>query len=186
MIVLDLDNSPTGFPSQREDDPLIALVLPEVQSFAFAEERRLFYVAVTRARFGAYLVTHPLNPSVFVQELLEADPQLPRLGEALADAAAPCPQCGSGRLVISGTGKTLRCVNHPFCDYLAQACTRCEGGFAIVRAGRAECTTSDCAGPKVCSRCRVGTLVTRMGPRGAFVGCTGFSAIPPCSFTRNS
>ena len=39
-----------GFPSTKEDDPLLRLALPEGDDFPHAEERRLFYVALTRAR----------------------------------------------------------------------------------------------------------------------------------------
>ena len=67
-----------GIPSQIDDDPLLELVLPPPhgEAFAYAEERRLFYVALTRARHGTYLITHPTFPSAFVLELLEAAPQI--------------------------------------------------------------------------------------------------------------
>ena len=57
---------------QIEDDPVLELVLPVTGESAspFAEERRLFYVAMTRARRGVYLVTDPIRPSAFVCELL--------------------------------------------------------------------------------------------------------------------
>ena len=60
-VVLDLKNDRRGFPSQIEDDPVLELVLPVTGESAspFAEERRLFYVAMTRARRGVYLVTDP-------------------------------------------------------------------------------------------------------------------------------
>jgi ATP-dependent exoDNAse (exonuclease V) beta subunit len=38
------------FPSEREDDPLMQLVLSPKEALPYAEERRLFYVALTRAR----------------------------------------------------------------------------------------------------------------------------------------
>ena len=52
VIVLDLNDGRWGFPSKVEDDPLLELVLPPVSggAYPFAEERRLFYVAMTRAR----------------------------------------------------------------------------------------------------------------------------------------
>ncbi|MEI6540617.1 MAG: 3'-5' exonuclease, partial [Planctomycetota bacterium] len=48
--LLDLDDDPFGFPCLREDDPIIRKYLPPEDSFEHAEERRLFYVAMTRAR----------------------------------------------------------------------------------------------------------------------------------------
>ena len=65
VVVLDLTDDRWGFPSQIHDDPLLELVLPPThgKAFAFAEERRLFYVALTRARNGTYLITDPNRPS---------------------------------------------------------------------------------------------------------------------------
>lgn len=94
VVVLDLNRG--GFPSRKEDDPLLELVLPPVSgtAYAFAEERRLFYVAMTRARKGAYLVTDAERPSPFVRELLEESPGVRRLGEPIR----PCPRCADGVL----------------------------------------------------------------------------------------
>ena len=52
VLVLDLKNHRYGFPSMIEDDPLIELVLSpsSEENFPHAEERRLFYVATTRAK----------------------------------------------------------------------------------------------------------------------------------------
>ena len=75
VVVLDLKDGRWGFPSRIEDSSLLELVLPPTagKPYPFAEERRLFYVAMTRARIGAYLVTDPARPSMFVTELLEFD-----------------------------------------------------------------------------------------------------------------
>lgn len=39
-----------SFPNNRADDPVLALAMPEGDDFPLGEERRLFYVALTRAR----------------------------------------------------------------------------------------------------------------------------------------
>lgn len=41
-----------GFPSRVEDDPVLQLAMPSDDAYVHAEERRLFYVAMTRARFS--------------------------------------------------------------------------------------------------------------------------------------
>ena len=101
MIVLDLNNGRWGFPSKVEDDPLLELVLPPVSggAYPFAEERRLLYVAMTRARHGTYLVTDPVRPSAVVTELLRESDELRQIGEL----APECPRCRKGVLqVING------------------------------------------------------------------------------------
>lgn len=73
VIVLGLHAGQHGFPSQVPDDPLMALAMPAAEPFPHAEERRLFYVAITRCRHRLYLLVDQHRPSPFVTELL-ADP----------------------------------------------------------------------------------------------------------------
>ncbi|WP_290086693.1 ATP-binding domain-containing protein, partial [Parasutterella excrementihominis] len=49
--------------------------MPNKESYPFAEERRLLYVAITRARDSATLIAPNSNLSVFVKELVN-----PKLG----------------------------------------------------------------------------------------------------------
>lgn len=50
VIILGAETGRLGFPSEIVDDPILDLVLPEPENFHHAEERRAFYVALTRAR----------------------------------------------------------------------------------------------------------------------------------------
>jgi len=68
VVVLDVTAGRYGFPSEVADDSVLSLVLAEAETHPNAEERRLFYVALTRARVGVYLLTD--NPqSSFLNEL---------------------------------------------------------------------------------------------------------------------
>ena len=59
-----------GFPSQMEDDEILALVLPNPEQYSNAEERRLMYVAMTRARKEVHLFSgNGFYSSEFVKEL---------------------------------------------------------------------------------------------------------------------
>ena len=60
-----------GFPSTIADDPVLDLAMPAPESFPRAEERRLFYMALTRARRAVLLISHPRRTSPFVIELLK-------------------------------------------------------------------------------------------------------------------
>ena len=189
VLVLDLIDDRRGFPSQMEDDPLLDLVAPPHEPFGFAEERRLFYVALTRARSGVYLIVDPVHPSRFVTELLARDPRSIRVigrPDTVAAVDSPiCPQCRGGRLVRSQSGRSLRCTHHPHCDHQAPACP-C-GGYLIVGSnGGARCTADDCRRrPRGCPGCGFGVLVERDGVYGPFWGCSRFRADPPCGYTQN-
>ncbi len=71
VIILGADSGRHGLPSEVVDDPLLDLVLPRSEPFEHAEERRVFYVALTRARHSVTIIAREDRPSVFVNELLE-------------------------------------------------------------------------------------------------------------------
>lgn len=69
VILINLTNSTLGFPSQQKDDDLLRFVSPHKSKFPYDEERRLFYVALTRTKNKVYLLTPNKNKSIFVEEL---------------------------------------------------------------------------------------------------------------------
>ena len=71
-------NGTNGFPSQKENDELLTLVLPNPEKFAFAEERRLMYVAMTRAKKRIYMFTGDsiFAVSDFIEEIKKDYPKL--------------------------------------------------------------------------------------------------------------
>lgn len=70
VIVLGLNAGKYGFPSTQASSSVTEAFLPIKENYPYAEERRLFYVALTRAKLGVYLITDASNPSCFVDELL--------------------------------------------------------------------------------------------------------------------
>ncbi|WP_159449630.1 UvrD-helicase domain-containing protein [Demequina sp. NBRC 110057] len=73
VIVPAMTRGRDGFPSSRADDPLLALATASEDDFPDAEERRLLYVALTRARVSVTILTVEGEESPFVEELV-ADP----------------------------------------------------------------------------------------------------------------
>lgn len=71
VIVLGMNNGKYGFPSQKESDPILEFLLPKKEQFPEAEERRLFYVALTRAKHRVYLAYNPTAISPFIAELID-------------------------------------------------------------------------------------------------------------------
>ena len=183
VIVLDLNDGRWGFPSKVEDDPLLDLVLPPASGggYPFAEERRLFYVAMTRARIGAYLVTDPAHPSTFVTELLSGAYEVRQIGEF----APECPRCRRGRLRPSRSPVNLICSDSS-CDHRAPRCPNCNAGYALVGERVASCTNQNCRRPPpVCPRCGLGVLRVIDGRYGPFWGCTEYGSKPSCRYKRD-
>lgn len=72
-ILLQCNNGTFGFPSQMSDDPVLKYVLSEGDAYPNGEERRLFYVAITRAKEMTLVMYDERNPSVFVTEFLHPE-----------------------------------------------------------------------------------------------------------------
>lgn len=97
VIVPNLAAGTYGFPSEITDDPVLALALTDVETYPYAEERRLFYVALTRARRGVLLLSPENNASSFVTELVKEG--LVRVAaEGSRNPVTVCPQCSEGTL----------------------------------------------------------------------------------------
>lgn len=69
-IIINLEDKLLGFPNKLEDDLLIKMLLPKENIYLYDEERRLFYVALTRTKSSVYLFVSKKNPSIFVSEII--------------------------------------------------------------------------------------------------------------------
>jgi DNA helicase IV len=109
-----------AFPSLISDGRVLRLVLPQQERFPHAEERRLLYVALTRARRRVYVVTRNDGESPFVMELLGSATQ----GAAVSMGA--CPYCKNGRRVLRDGkhGSFWTCSRYPDCSGKARAAHR--------------------------------------------------------------
>ena len=124
VIVINLENKLLGFPNKISDDPVLSLVLTDQDGFPFSEERRLFYVAITRTKYSTYLIVPDKAQSVFVSELIrkvgvkyEFDGSK---GEKSIQSNPNCPVCKTGRLIIRENSNNhslfLGCSNFPSCE----------------------------------------------------------------------
>lgn len=73
VIILQCNKDIYGFPSLVSDDPVLSYVLTEGDEYPYGEERRLFYVAITRAKVKTYVLYDKRFPSVFVDEFLHPE-----------------------------------------------------------------------------------------------------------------
>lgn len=123
-ILLDVSEGDYGVPSRIEDDELLNLVMPRPETFEFAEERRLFYVALTRASRGVFLLTNSREPSRYIRELSEIAGDNLRFESIDGDPLHQCPKCRVGQLVERkgrNNSRFLGCNQFPDCDYTAQS-----------------------------------------------------------------
>ena len=185
VIIFGLGRGKFGFPTGIADDPLYQLILGAADSFPHAEERRLFYVALTRAKKKVYLITTESDLSVFVQELMK--------DEYTDEVSTPetsfdnleCPECGGRVLQRSGHyGVFWSCEHFPLCEGRRRSCKACSVG-AVSRNGPVwKCNFGECGqeyNPCTNAGCD-GYFITREGKYGPFLGCFRY---PECSATRN-
>ncbi|WP_186083152.1 UvrD-helicase domain-containing protein [Burkholderia gladioli] len=108
-----------SFPNTRADDPVLGLAMPAGDNYLHGEERRLFYVALTRARRSVAMFTARGQCSFFLREL-EQDGEVSITdtdGQVIEEEE--CPSCKRGVLVLrtGPYGEFHSCSNFPACRY---------------------------------------------------------------------
>lgn len=73
VIILGLQEGDDAFPASARESIMEQALLPQPEDFADAEERRLLYVALTRARLRVWLLFNKEQPSPFVDMLKALD-----------------------------------------------------------------------------------------------------------------
>jgi DNA helicase-4 len=149
VILVNMFEGKYGFPCQVEDDPIMKLVTYEDNSMPYAEERRLFYVALTRTRNRVYIMTPQHRPSRFLIELIK-DYDLPHsnnLNMQVVDLfKLRCPICGYPLKYEFNKNYGLHlwiCTNEvEVCDFMTNdkihkhdivKCPKCKDGYLIVK-----------------------------------------------------
>ncbi len=165
IIILNFENSTLGFPNKISDDPVLGLVLCDVDSYDYAEERRLLYVAITRTKNRAFILTNDRKPSEFISDF-QPSLNIAYIGqETPYSESLSCPRCKTGHLLIRKNEDAntffVGCSNYPQCDYTVR-------DTAIMNS------------KKRCPSCG-GFLIKRNGKYGVFWGCTNY---PNCNYTE--
>lgn len=148
VILINLKNWKAGFPNKMVDDSVLNFVKRNGDSFSYAEERRLFYVALTRTKNNVYLLAPYFKSSVFVQELktdanvellnlehnrLETLKNIEKNGERyVIPTKLKCPVCKTGVVLLESfwnkgkLNRVLKCSHN-----MAPPFNRCnwEGGY---------------------------------------------------------
>ena len=137
VIVLNLNDQINGFPNKIVDDPVLYFVNnKQNEDIDYPEERRLFYVALTRTKNDVYLLGKYKKPSEFIEEIIDKDGvevldysisndeimyinQLLQKRFEVIETGVACPKCGHGivNLIVNNDRGTsyFRCSN--FCGW---------------------------------------------------------------------
>ena len=187
VIVLNVTEEMLGFPNEMVDDPVMNMVLSEPEVFPNAEERRLFYVALTRAKDKVFLITDSGKASPFINELIQSPFDVEIIGEGLVEARN-CSECVTGtlRLKVGDFDPFWGCSNYPYCNHTEQACPHCKKGLPT-RGGQGSIVCHVCKQSlESCPKdgCK-GWLRMRSGKYGNFWGCTEYLKTG-CDYTRDA
>lgn len=192
VVMLGLETGKHGFPSQKTTHPLLEALLPAQEDFPYAEERRLFYVALTRARQRAYLIADMAVASPFVVELLknEYELDLDEFSTSLSQQLLhmlKCIKCKTGTMVSrqSQFGRFFGCNKFPLCAHKERGCGHCDSQMR--RAERFKvCINPDCQRwVPTCPKCGA-KMTQRKGRNGEFWGCRNYrSEGEGCRHTEN-
>ena len=90
VVILQCNKDTYGFPSMISDDPVLNYVLAESDQYPFGEERRLFYVAITRAKIKTYILYDKRFQSVFVDEFLHPEKKLRQTSKCEQEMDTQC------------------------------------------------------------------------------------------------
>ena len=172
VILINMFEGKFGFPCQIEDDPIIKLVMHDDKSMPFAEERRLFYVAMTRTKNRVYIATPKNRPSRFLVELIK-DYNLPHdegINMHVVDLFnLRCPKCGFPLKYEFNKNYGLQlwiCTNESeVCDFMTNDKVHKHDIFK-------------------CPQCTDGYMIVKMNPKNGnvFYGCTNyFSDVNKCT-----
>ncbi len=168
VIVVNGKNETYGFPSKIEDDPVLSFVIKGDNSIDYAEERRLFYVAMTRTKNRVYFIAPEQNPSEFLLEIKHDYKSVVLKGkwneEEIKQTSAKkiCPICGyplQFRYKNAYGLKLYICTNdQELCGFMTNDIKA--GKLAIMK----------------CDKCRDGYLIAKSANNGYFLGCTNYKS----------
>ncbi len=168
VVVVNGKNETYGFPSKIEDDPVLSFVIKGDNSIDYAEERRLFYVAMTRTKNRVYFIAPEQNPSEFLLEIKHDYKSVVLKGnwneEEIQQRVAKksCPMCGYPMQYRYKNAYGLRlyiCTNDPeLCGFMTNDYRA--GKLAIMK----------------CEKCKDGYLIAKQSNGSFFLGCTNYKS----------
>ncbi len=189
VMVLNLTDKLNGFPNKMLNDPVLDFVTKKNnENIDYPEERRLFYVALTRTENDVYLFHNDISPSIFIDQIKSYDKvknlkfvfsneEIHQMNLLLnkkyevIGTRITCPECNSGEIILivnneKGTSG-FKCSNR---------CGWDGGSYHNVNKGERARKIAYLKYAKVCTWCNHMMLVTpqNKNPEKKFMGCNHF------------
>ena len=188
VVIMGLNKGTKGFPSEKVTPALLDALLAKKETFKYAEERRLFYVALTRAKDRVYIIADMSDVSPFVKELvddhqIELDEFDSTVSQSFVDDIN-CLVCETG-ILKKHTGKYgtfYSCSHFPRCEHKETSCAKCASQMTRKRyPGFKFCLNDSCKSLiPTCGRCNA-EMVFRASKNGEFWGCKNYKGNEPMS-----
>lgn len=129
-ILLGFFQGKVGFPNQNKEEAVVEALLPMLDSFPHSEERRLFYVALTRAKKESYLIADANAPSEFINELLSPKYKIDIVSKRFQEryrTIFKCNECSTGYFVMKQGkfGQFYSCTSGEVCRSSPRICEKC-------------------------------------------------------------
>ena len=159
VIILNGESGEYGFPSEKINDPILDFVINHDDSYEDAEERRLFYVALTRTKNTTSIIAPIHSSSRFLKELKPVE-IINSTNQKWKYKKLICPKCHHLLVRNYFNQKKIQplyqCTNDPkLCgfetnhlDFMKQV--------------------------KCCPSCNSGYLIVKKSQHGYFLGCTNY------------
>lgn len=164
VILINFRNGKIGFPNQIANDSVLDFVINREDNYPFSEERRLFYVAMTRTKNMTFVLTHTKAPSIFLKEFQQSMSCYFINVQNDIKKSNLCPRCKTGYLykITNGKSSFIGCSNYPNCRFTMKEVD------ALLE-------------PRRCPECD-GYLTKRRNKNNVpFIGCTNY---PYCTYTE--
>lgn len=197
VIVLNLTDKLNGFPNKMVDDPVLTFVNNKNdENISYPEERRLFYVALTRTKNDVYLFHNDISPSIFIDNIkyeskvkslkfVFSNEDIHKMNLLLnkefdvLPTKLTCPECNSGEIIL--IVNNLKGTSGFKCSH---GCGWNGGSYHNVNKGERARKLAYLKYAQVCGWCHHMVLVTprKKDPRKKFMGCNYY---PKCDNAYN-
>jgi len=194
VLIINVSSSFLGFPSNVVDDPVLDLVKTAKENeYLHAEERRLFYVAMTRAKYQTHILCDTISPSVFAQEIEQENYKTEVIRNA--KELIQCPECKKGYVINKTKNPSkepfYQCSRADVCSYVGVTCT-CGGlVYREMRSDKLNKEIAICSNKKctidhnICKECALGIMKERRSNKGAFEPFMSCHRYPLCKYSKD-